>query len=374
MKSKILYKKTSTGKIQQWRIWVIGSTIHSECGQVDGKKTLSEDEILKGKNIGRANETTKETQAIAEAKSKFLKKLKSGYVRDIEEARKGNTDKVITGGWVAMKAESFEDFEHKIEYPCAIQPKLDGIRGCNDKGTLYTYTQKEITSVPHVTAAINGNKIMLASDTDGEMYNHKYKDDFDSIVSIIQKKKKVAKNYATMQYHIYDINIDAPFINRYEHLVELSKSWRTDDPFVLVETLIIKNREELVAQYAKYLDLGYEGAMVRNLNSPYKDKKARSKDLLKMKLFEDAEFRIVGIKEGKGKYKDNIGSFICEIDDEHGVRQFSCKPKGKVDYWRGVYKDGSWEGSMLTVKFQGYTKKNRVPRIPTGKILRDMDY
>ena len=51
MKSKILYKKTSTGKIQQWRIWVIGSTIHSECGQVDGKKTLSEDEILKAKVV-----------------------------------------------------------------------------------------------------------------------------------------------------------------------------------------------------------------------------------------------------------------------------------------------------------------------------------
>lgn len=62
-----LYKKSSTGKIQQWNIAVLGSTIITTHGQFQGKLQTTEDTIKEGKNLGKANATTKEEQALAEA-------------------------------------------------------------------------------------------------------------------------------------------------------------------------------------------------------------------------------------------------------------------------------------------------------------------
>ena len=65
-----LYKKSAAnGKVTIWKIWVEGSTIHTETGYVGQKMKSSKDTIKSGKNIGRSNETTKEEQANAEAKN-----------------------------------------------------------------------------------------------------------------------------------------------------------------------------------------------------------------------------------------------------------------------------------------------------------------
>ena len=62
-----LYKKTTTGAIQEWRIslYVIDgvATIISNYGQVDGKIQESREQVLVGKNIGKLNETTPIKQA-----------------------------------------------------------------------------------------------------------------------------------------------------------------------------------------------------------------------------------------------------------------------------------------------------------------------
>ena len=41
-----------------------------------------------------------------------------------------------------------------------------------------------------------------------------------------------------------------------------------------------------------------------------------------MKLWQDAEFKIIGINEGKGKLAGHAATFICEIDDKIGKRTF----------------------------------------------------
>ena len=77
----ILYKKTSTGAIQWWEIEVRHhsdvSEIHVAYGQegTDRPQTTSE-QIAKGKNLGRANATTFQEQAEAEATSRWEKRVK----------------------------------------------------------------------------------------------------------------------------------------------------------------------------------------------------------------------------------------------------------------------------------------------------------
>jgi len=121
----VLYKRGSTGKIQQWQITVQheeGSyTLVIYRGQVDGKIITERSKtITKGKNIGKLNEKLPKDQAISEAQSKHDKKKDEGYTENIEESR---TNVIV----LPMLAQKFQDMEKKyITYDCFVQTKLDG--------------------------------------------------------------------------------------------------------------------------------------------------------------------------------------------------------------------------------------------------------
>lgn len=54
---------------------------------------------------------------------------------------------------------------------------------------------------------------------------------------------------------------------------------------------------------------GAEGAMI-NLDKPYEFK--RSKTLLKLKVMNTCDLKIIGFEEGDGKYKGTLGNLICD--------------------------------------------------------------
>ena len=76
MNFKILYKKTSTGAIEEWNISTDNNKIITRWGQMGGKIQEVTDVISEGKNLGRSNETTNVGQAEAEAQAKWEKQLK----------------------------------------------------------------------------------------------------------------------------------------------------------------------------------------------------------------------------------------------------------------------------------------------------------
>lgn len=368
-KFPILYKKTSTGKIQTWEIWVEGSTMYSESGQLDGKKIKSEDTIKEGKNIGKANETTPEQQAVAEAESRWIGKTKKGYTTTQGNAAAGKVEDIIEGGINPMLAKSYAEQADKIEFPCAVQPKLDGIRCVVTGSSLWTRTRKPITSVPHIGHALRQLKIKASDILDGELYNHDFKDDFEKITTIVGQKKDVDPNHELCQYHIYDMPCEGTFNQRRFKLHKLFSKLPKGSPLKLVETIEVADEVELLAAYELFKSQGYEGAMVRNLNSPYEYK--RSNHLQKMKEFQDAEFEIIGVEEGRGKLQGHAGAFICKKTDG---TQFKAKMSGEItklkDYWLN---QKQYVGKMLTVKFQGFTGKNEVPRFPVGLRIRDYE-
>ncbi len=180
-----LYKQTVTGKIQQWIISVDRNTVITEYGQVAGKKQTTTDVIKAGKNIGRANSTTAETQAVAQAQQTFDSKLKDGYVEDITKAQENrNTLQAV----LPMLAHTIEQKEKYVVFPALAQPKLDGLRCIaiikNGKVRLFSRSQKEYLTVPHIITELEA----LFRDTDiildGELYNHEYKDSFNTIIHI----------------------------------------------------------------------------------------------------------------------------------------------------------------------------------------------
>jgi len=234
---------------------------------------------------------------------------------------------------------------------------------------MWSRTRKEIIGVPHIPREILAKDINFTfSKLDGELYNHDLKDDFEKITHITNQKKTVDPEHEIVQYHVYDIPSDKPFRERMKDLKALRKLVGKKSPIVVVDTVICDTEEDLKDYMDVCLEYGYEGAMARNLDDDGYEYK-RSKHLQKLKEFEDAEFKIVGVEEGRGKLTGHAGSFVCITPEG---TPFNAKLKGKLsDLKKYFVNQDQYIDKILTVQFQGYTNKNKVPRFPVALRFRD---
>jgi DNA ligase-1 len=374
-----LFKKTNTGAIQYWDIFVqektypngnkVGEivTMYGQVGTTSPQRTS--DTVLEGKNLGKRNATTAFEQAVKEAKSKWEKQKKEGYVESEEAARAQEVDSdFVAGGLFPMLAQSFSKHAKKIAWPCYVQPKLDGHRCIaivkNGKATLWSRTRKPITSVPHIIVELEANftDIIL----DGELYNHSYHNNFEELASLIRQEVP-APGHENVQYHVYDMVTDKPFADRNDELFS-SLSQVDFNVIVPVATQLANDETEVTVLFTQLRAAGYEGVMLRNGAGLYAQNK-RSYDLQKMKEFEDAEFQITGIEEGRGKLQGHVGALLCRTKEGH---EFKAKMSGSLDNLRKLFEDESlWKNKLLTVQFQGLTGANGVPRFPVGLRIRN---
>jgi DNA ligase-1 len=363
-----LYKQNTKGGVQQWQIAVVDdTTIVTTYGQQGGKLQETRDTVNEGKNVGKKNATTAAQQAVKEAQSRFEKQQKKGYVSDVTRAENAETD--VEGGVVPMLAHTFADHGHKIVWPAAVQPKLDGIRclamiGDDKTVTLWTRTRKPIKSVPHINAALAALNAPAGFVFDGELYNHELKANFEQIVSLVRHDTP-RDGHEHVQYHIYDAAISVTFDERWRVLSQIVPAEQRHLRLVSCQT--VADYDGALEFYRACMVQGYEGIMVRNRASLYEPK--RSYSLLKIKEFEDAEFKIVGMNEGRGKLAGHVGSFICETSTGE---KFDVKLKGDTTELQRCFKERSlWQNKMLTVQYQGLTNTNKVPRFPVGLRIRD---
>jgi DNA ligase-1 len=359
MKLPTIYKKTKTGKVQEWTIEVKGNQYRTISGQTDGEKITNNWSDCDIKNAGRSNATTPEEQAIKEAEAKRKKKLESGYFESIEDINKVQY-------FEPMLAQKYED--HEINYPVYSQPKLDGIRCIVTKDGMFSRNGKKIISAPHIRQHLDlffkdyPNAIL-----DGELYCDKFANDFNKICSLVKRTKPTDKELEesadSIQYWVYDapriglLNEKDLFYERYE-AVSNALTKRKYNSIIIVVTLKINKEKELTESYEMYMEHGYEGQMVR-LNRPYENK--RSKFLLKRKEFMDAEFDILDVVEGEGNRKGTAGYMVFK--NKNG-RSFKSNIKGDFAYLTKLLQDkNKIIGKKATIKFFNYTP-DEVPRFP----------
>jgi len=357
-----LYKKTATGAIQFWAVQIEDKTILTSFGQVDGKSQLTKDVIKSGKSEGKKNATSAAQQALKEAEARWNKKKKSGYVISIENAEADKVDALIEGGILPMLAKEYGDYASKLVFPVLVQPKLDGARmlamfDAKGKVSLWSRTRKRITSVPHIAKYLEA--LGLKNTTlDGELYSNKLSNDFEKLMSAARKQKPSPES-AQLEYHIYDVVLGAGFESRLKQLYDMLEM--AIPPIHFVETHTANSEEEIQGFYSRFMQRGYEGAMIRMPNVKYENK--RSSQLLKLKEFHDAEFEIVGLEEGRGKLAGHCGAFVCKTKSGE---TFNAKMSGKTEKLKAYWDDKeNLIGKMLTVKYQSLTGYG-IPRFPVG--------
>ena len=202
MNLPVLYGRSTNGKIKTWNISVLeladGSCfIETKHGYEDGKKQLDQRLVSEGKNIGRSNETTPYEQACLEANSAYNRKKDDGYVDD-----KANIPSEDEGMFLPMLAHRYDKHSAKINFPCWVQPKLDGVRLIarknNDAVTMWSRKGKKI-DIPDKISEQLCSILENGQCVDGEIYVHDWT--FQRIVSAVKKKRE---DTDLLEYHIYD--------------------------------------------------------------------------------------------------------------------------------------------------------------------------
>ena len=357
----VLYKRGVKGEVRVWSMELghnesDGIAAHRVVsGILDGALTKSGWTFTEAKNTGKKNATTPYTQAVSEVNNLYQIKQERGYFADI-----GNIDKVEFTK--PMLAQDWDKRKAKVDVTKGVyaQPKLDGIRCIARADGLWTRTGKPITSCPHIVRALatffeDNPDVEL----DGELYNHDLREDFNTITSVVRKETpdeaELQKAYELIQYHIYDI-VDSSqhFAGRKESLKwAFEHLFKEEYCLYLVPTEYVVAYEPLDTLYARWMEEGYEGQMIR-LDTPYEHK--RSNNLMKRKDFTTEEFPVLDMESGNGNWAGAIKRFIIQLPNG-----LTCEavPRGSYEKLAALLASSKCP-TWATVRHFGYT--------PDGKL------
>lgn len=287
-----------------------------------------------------------------------------------------------------MLAKVLEDNKPFEKYGTMLgQWKIDGLRciiGATDKSddlfnpitlTYHSRTGEDWTNkmcwmdeilLPKISKELLDMMVEEGACLDGELYLPGYSvNDINSFV----KNTQLAQHYK-LQYWCYDIcceNMSA--IKRsnflYDNLtpsaISLFETKRyhleNKGQLMLLESIEVSNINEAMIARDTYIDLGFEGLILRNPSAEYQFGK-RNQAMFKFKKVDDGKFIIVNItSEHK---RSDLPLFVCrnDINDE----LFECSINKPQDVQREIliHKE-KYIGKYMQVEFRARSGINKVP-------------
>lgn len=375
MKLDTLYTLDSKGKVRVFECEVNTGMIPNKKESVsasteyDNVHIITRTGLLGGKLIkkvelvkqGKQKRNTFQ-QAVNQAKALWEDKLDSGYKTLSQLDQKMGTTvysdtqamtlklaieripefALTNSNWdyLPMLAHKFKDIKNP-QYPYFAQPKLNGVRMmakyentmapnpiklCSRGGQYYI--------VPHISdelesifSKLEDRRIIF----DGELYKHgvPLQDISGAARKEVSNNMFASNNW--LEYHIYDVidlnKLDLEqkdrtlLLNQITFLVDKNKYIK------FVPTIIVNDKEQVQINHDFYIEQGYEGLILRSPNSKYEFNQ-RSKGLLKVKMYQDEEFTIIG-----SGYDDNksLGeSFYFELQNNINESTFKSRPTGSI--------------------------------------------
>ena len=373
-KNKVATKATNKDKIYTWNITVNidGDNIFliTSHGELDGKQVIHKKEIKSGKG-----KKTKYEQALFDAKSKHRCKMeKECYVNDINNVGKNKQIRPMLACTFNFASLEKKSRAKNITFPAFCQPKYDGIRCIayinDDNLILESRNGVKFHNLDHIRSdlkdiLLKNNNIYL----DGELYTSDLTFEvLSGLTRLVDVPSKTdLKKINKLDYILFDCinlnNMDQKYKDRYK---QLEKMYSGCANIKVTSNYLIKSSEEIKKKHNEYILEGYEGLMLRNIDSKYEVQK-RSKDLQKYKEFMEEEFLITGFHEGKGGEK---GTVIWECVTKE-KKPFSVRPRGTREFKTDLFNNGDkYIGKKLTVIFQEYSAE-KIPRFPVGKAIRE---
>lgn len=401
MNQDYLISKDSKGKIRvvnisyDWDKDLNGYVIRRFTSQYGGKITTQPIILVdKGKGIGKARRTVSE-QAKLEYDSRVNKYMDKGYKKlpkSIDLYTKEELDALLPeettdseGNLKPMLAKDFHDVATSVleKQWWYASRKIDGVRCLMfvKDGEIHTSSRggkNYDNSTYHITCNPKLKKFMLDNPTlilDGELYVHGYS--LQTLSGLARLKKETDK-CDELQYYIYDVvDTNKTFEERLEILdhikdelqldFEPNKTFEDGDLQIqMVPHVKVEGWVQIKKTHDSYVKEGFEGAVIRRPDKKYGVNK-RTNDMVKVKEYQDGEFKIIGFSEGL-RPEDMV--FVCITEDG---KEFEAKPVGprelKHEYLERI---DEIIGKMATVKYFSFSDGG-TPTQPVLKCIRDYE-
>lgn len=366
-------------------------TIYRYTGQYGGKMTTQPEIKV---TAGKAKRTVVE-QVELQFNAKVKEYLDKGYKeleKELDDYDEQELNEIIgenktdTNGFqkhmLAKQADKVSDKTINSKAYWWASRKIDGVRcsfywsdgeikTASRGGGDYDNATAHIRKHPKFIAFFQAHPTYVL---DGELYKHG-----KSLQQISGAARREIANAdgSWLEYYIYDIMLDQPFKNRINTLNDIcnelglgfdpNRDWDTADLRVqMVPQEKVSGKDSIIALHDVYVGEGWEGCVVRDPEGTYKYG-GRGSEMVKFKMYKDAEFRITGLSEG---LRDEDMCFTLETSD--GI-PFKAKPMGSRELKEQYRNDiDSLIGKMATVKFF-YLSDEGCPLQPVLKAIRDYE-
>ena len=397
-----LITKDAKGKIRvvemsaSWDENLHAFGIYRTTYQYGGKRTEQPNIYIEK---GKAARTLKE-QLDLEYKSNMKKYLDKGYKlleENIDNYSEEQLDEIIgdvvtdSSGFakhmLAKQADKVKDSSIEKVKTWAVSRKIDGVRcsfywkdgevkSASRGGGHYDYSTYQLREHPLLQKILESHPDWVL---DGELYKHG-----KSLqqISGAARMEKTAGGCDWLEYYVYDIMIpDLPFIDRYKLLHELEsmlgqkefnpeKEWNVEDLRIQVVPHVFitgdNKKDQIMKLHNQYVNEGWEGCVARDVSKSYKYG-GRGQEMIKFKMYQDAEFEITGLSEG---LRPEDMCFTLKTKD--GI-EFKAKPMGSRELKEQYREDlDKLVGKMATVKFF-YLSDEGTPLQPVLKAIRDYE-
>ena len=210
---------------------------------------------------------------------------------------------------------------------------------------------------------------------DGELYKH------GKSLQQISGAARLEKDTAGMdwlEYYIYDVmDSTKTFEERLDILHDITdelnlgfnpeREWDDGElKFQIVPQETVVGWANMQKLHDKYVGEGFEGIVIRDPSKVY-NFGGRTNAMIKVKMYKDAEFEIVGYSEGL-RPEDMV--FVCKTKEG---KEFEAKPMGPRELkWEYLDRMDEIIGKMATVKYF-YLSDEGCPLQPVLKCIRDYE-
>ncbi|UTC28986.1 DNA ligase [Brevundimonas phage vB_BpoS-Marchewka] len=372
-----IYKVDALGKMRVWFMERQDEKHRVVSGFDGGSLVANAWTVCKSKGKGKA-QTTPLQQCAKEVEALYKKALERDYYETHAEA------KGPPRNYLPMLAESWKDttwdkwvarLKKAGSTPLPgttgvyFQPKLDGYCCISYDSKMQSREGLPILTAPHVVAALESFYAMFPGrPLHGELYNHDLKEEFEALGSLLKKQKDITQDHidevvAKVQFHVYDYpgaGEHLPFGERIAALKRdlIAAGVDLDSGVIqIVETTEVQDEAHLETLCGLALEAGYEGGIGR-LHLIY-EKAKRSWSVIKIKIFDDAEFEVVMVLEGEGNYAGYAKAVVCWLpgaDQEEGPTKDNTFKAGIKGQKNQRLKDLlTEENRIVTIRYFGYT-------------------
>ena len=239
----------------------------------------------------------------------------------------------------------------------------------------YDLVMDHVCSHPLLIQLFKANPSLIM---DGEIYKYGWT---LNKISGICRSLKTAYDGEPLEFYFYDIvDTELSFTDRFKKMLKIkkllnlsfdpTKVWQEDDLKIqFVPQDKMSGWDNMMTIHNKFISEGWEGLVIRLASAKYGPGK-RTNDMIKIKVYKDAEYKIVGLSEGL-RPED-----MCFVMETEQGQQFNAKPLGDRSQ-KQWYREHLNEliGQIATLKYFEMSGKegSEIPQQPVLMCIRNYE-